>query len=79
MSEEQNSESYKRVQDDLRKIKQNLIDLLNVDLSQIHVDMKWSWVPYVQEHLSFLVEQVDGLVENLADSPPPMRDKITDV
>jgi hypothetical protein len=28
-------------------------------------------MPYVKDHLDFLIEQVGGLSENLQDAPPP--------
>ena len=68
---DQRSEEYLKVQDSLEKIKKNLVDISALDLSKIHIDQEWSWVPYVKDHLDFLVEQVSGLLENLRDSKPP--------
>ena len=73
MSETSNNESYAQTQDGLKKIREILVEMSKADLSKIHIGYELSWVPYVKEHVAFLVEQVDGLIENLKDSPPPQR------
>lgn len=71
MSEQQKSESYQAAFDALRKISQNMTDLSTADLSKIHVSQDWSFVPHLKDHLDFLIEQVEGLIINLQDAPPP--------
>jgi hypothetical protein len=70
MSEER-SDSYTKVHVVLEEFKQKLVEISALDLSKIHISHEWSWVPYVKDHLDFLIEQVGGLSENLQDSPPP--------
>jgi len=71
MSEQEKSQSYKTTFEALRKIEKKLVDLLSTDLSKIHVSNEWSLIPHINDHLQFLVEQVDGLIQGLQDSPPP--------
>jgi hypothetical protein len=68
---EQRSDTYSTVHTTLEQIKQKLVELSSHDLSKIHIGHEWSWMPYVKDHLDFLVEQVGGLSENLQDAPPP--------
>jgi hypothetical protein len=68
---EQRSDTYSTVHTALEQIKQKLVELSSHDLSKIHIGHEWSWMPYVKDHLDFLVEQVGGLSENLQDAPPP--------
>jgi hypothetical protein len=30
-------------------------------------------MPYVKDHIQFLLEQTDGLLQNLKDVPPPVQ------
>ena len=75
MSEQKNSESYQTAIEALKKSHQIIIDLSTSDLSKIHVDHNWSWVPYLKDHVDFLIEQIGGLIDNLKDSPPPVATK----
>jgi hypothetical protein len=68
---EQRSDSYTKVHVALEEFKQKLVEISALDLSKIHISHEWSWMPYVKDHLDFLIEQVGGLSENLQDSPPP--------
>ena len=68
---DQGSTEFVKVRDALEKIKKNLIDVTEVELSGLHVDHEWSWVPYVKDHVDFLLEQVEGIKTHLRDSPPP--------
>jgi hypothetical protein len=68
---EQRSDSYTKVHVVLEEFKQKLVEISALDLSKIHISHEWSWVPYVKDHLDFLIEQVGGLSKNLQDSPPP--------
>ena len=68
---EQRSDSYTKVHVVLEEFKQKLAELSALDLSKIHISHEWSWMPYVKDHLDFLIEQVGGLSENLQDAPPP--------
>lgn len=68
---QQQSDSFKNVQVTLEEFKQKLIILLSTDLSKIHISHEWSFMPYVNDHLEFLIEQTSGLLESLNDSPPP--------
>ena len=69
---DQRSDSYTRIHIALKEFKQKLVELSALDLSKIHISHEWSWMPYVKDHLDFLIEQVEGLSENLQDSPPPV-------
>lgn len=75
MSEQKNSESYQSAIEALTTSRQIIANLSMVDLSKIHVDHNWSWVPYLKDHVDFLIEQIDGLINNLKDSPPPVATK----
>ena len=68
---EQRSDSYTKVHVALEEFKQKLVEISALDLSKIHISHEWSWMPYVKDHLDFLIEQVGGLSENLQDAPPP--------
>lgn len=73
--EKQHNNSYEEVQDSLKQINDKLMKLSKEDLSKIHISAEWSWVPYVKDHIEFLIEQVQGLVDNLQNSPPPTAQK----
>lgn len=66
------SDGYRKAQESLKQIVDNLTELSTLDLSRIHVGVDWSWVPHVKDHIDFLVEQTQGLIDNLHDSPPPV-------
>ena len=68
---EQSSDVYKHVYQSLNEIKKKLTEMSFMDLSQIHIDQEWSWMPYVKDHIDFLLEQTNGVLESLKDSPPP--------
>ena len=68
---EQKSDAYINVYTTLEEFKQKLVKLSLNDLSNIHIGHEWSWMPYVKDHLMFLIEQVEGLAESLQDSKPP--------
>lgn len=59
----------------IREIRQKLIELSNTDLSSVHVHHEWSWIPYLKDHLEFLVEQTTGIENALRDAPPPVAEK----
>lgn len=56
----------------LRNIRIKLIELSNSDLSNVHVGQDWSWIPFVKDHLEFLIEQTAGVEAALQDGPPPV-------
>ena len=68
---EQKSDAYTNVYITLKEFKQKLVELSSTDLSKIHIGHEWSWMPYVKDHLTFLIEQVEGLTESLQDTKPP--------
>ena len=70
---EQSSDAFQKVQIVLKEIIEKLDGLSKDDLTNIHVSHEWSWVPYTKEHLVFLLEQVNCLLNNLKDSPPPVN------
>ena len=72
MDTNQPSDTFQKVQTSLREIKNKLIDLSKDDLTNLHVHHDWSWVPYLQDHLEFLAEQVAGVEHSLRDAPPPV-------
>lgn len=69
---DQHSEAFLRVQSTLKEFREKLTELSNTDLSGVHVDQVWSWIPYVKDHLDFLVEQTAGVEDALCDTPPPV-------
>lgn len=56
----------------LKEIVKKLSELSKEDLTNIHVNQEWSWIPYVKDHLDFLIEQTDGIAIALRDAPPPV-------
>ena len=56
----------------LKEIVKKLSELSKEDLTNIHVSYKWSWIPYVKDHLDFLVEQLNGIEQALRDAPAPV-------
>lgn len=69
---EHHSDALLKVQTPLKEILEKLTELSKEDLTNVHVSHEWSWVPYVKDHLDFLIEQVGGLLDNLKGSPPPV-------
>jgi hypothetical protein len=76
MSQEISQESFSELHTSLKNIHESLVQLSKNDFSKIHVDMNWSLIPYVKDHLDFLAEQTGELLTNLRDSPPPSIEKI---
>jgi len=76
---EQKSETYYYVRKELEEIKKKLSELSSADLSNIHVGIEWTWMPYVKDHIDFLVEQTDGILQNIQDSPPPTIKNIDEI
>lgn len=68
---EKNTEIYELTKSTLQQIKQKIIELSACDLSSVHIGTEWTWVPYLNDHLQFLIQQVEGLELNLFDTPPP--------
>jgi len=73
---EQKSNEYSHVCKTLDEIKKKLTELSFTDLSKIHVGAEWTWMPYVKDHIDFLIEQTDGILQNIQDSPPPAAKSI---
>jgi hypothetical protein len=73
MTNKQLSSDYLLLSSSLEEICKKLTELSNKDFSNIHVDQAWSWMPYVKDHIQFLLEQTDGLLQNLKDVPPPVQ------
>ena len=71
MTEEARSEPHQRLSGALEEICKKLTELSKEDFSSLHVGIEWSWMPYVKDHLDFLLEQTEGMRHNLKDSPPP--------
>ena len=67
----QHSNNFLEVQTTFKEILEKLTKLSSTDLSKIHISYEWSWVPYVKDHLTFLIEQVEGLATSLQDTKPP--------
>lgn len=72
MSSNQTSKTFSDTQIAFKEINKKLIDLSNSDLSKIHIGHEWSWIPYLKDHLDFLIEQVTGIDASLKDGPPPV-------
>lgn len=72
MSDEVRSEAHQRLSGALEEICKKLTELSKDDFSNLHVGVEWSWMPYVKDHLEFLLEQAEGFKRNLKDSPPPV-------
>jgi hypothetical protein len=68
----QSSDVFLRVQMTLKEIVEKLTELSKEDLTNIHVNQEWSWIPYVKDHLDFLIEQTGGVGDALRDAPPPV-------
>ena len=75
MELEQGSAVFKCAQTTLKEIKIKIQELSNSDLSSVHVNHEWSWIPYLKDHLEFLIEQIGGLETSLRDGPPPVSDE----
>lgn len=79
MDLQKNSEAYNKVYETLQETKKNLVELSTLDLSNIHIGQDWSWIPYVKDHVEFLIGQVDGLISNLKNEPPPSTPEELDI
>lgn len=66
------SDAFLKTQETLKEIKIKLAELSKADLTNIHVGQEWSWIPYIKDHLDFLLEQVGGVESALQDGPPPV-------
>jgi hypothetical protein len=75
MDTNQSSESFLKAQATLKETRDKLIELYKSDLSGIHVHQDWSWVPYLNDHLNFIIEQIGGLELSLRDGPPPVSEE----
>lgn len=73
---EQKSDTYEHVYNSLNEFRKKLIEISMMDLSKLHIGVEWSWMPHVKDHIDFLIEQTEGVVQNLNDSPPPPVKKI---
>lgn len=74
----QYSDTFLKTQTALKEIAEKLTELSKEDLTSIHVNHLWSWIPYLKDHLEFLAEQTNGVLENLKDEPPPGSKKHDD-
>jgi hypothetical protein len=75
----QKSDTYEYVYNSLNEFRKKLIELSMMDLSKLHIGVEWSWMPYAKDHIDFLIEQTEGVVQNLNDSPPPATKKIEEL
>ena len=66
------SETFLNAQAVLKETRNKLLELSNSNLEDIHVSYKLSWIPYVKDHLDFLVEQLNGIEQALRDAPAPV-------
>ena len=69
---DQHSATFSNALITIREIRQKLIELSNTDLLSVHVHHEWSWIPYLKDHLEFLVEQTTCIENALRDEPPPV-------
>jgi len=53
-----------------------LEELAAGDVSGLHVDAQWSSIPYPDDHLVFLRDQVSGLAASLREGPPPNQPRV---
>ena len=74
MTEENRSEAHQKLSGALEEICKKLTELSREDFSNLHVGIEWSWMPYVKDHLEFLLQQTEGFSLNLKDLPPPTLD-----
>ena len=72
MTEETRSEAHHKLSGAHEEICKKLTELSKDDFSSLHVGIEWTWMPYVKDHLEFLLEQTGGILQNLKDSPPPV-------
>lgn len=79
MDTKANSTIYNKVYDALKEVNEKLLEVSQLDLSQIHIGQDWSWIPYAKDHLDFVIEQVNGLKVNLKDEPPPVIPEELDI
>lgn len=66
------SDTFRDTKKALEEIKNKLINLSNSDLTNVHVGQDWSWIPFLKDHLDFLIEQISGVDLALKDGPPPV-------
>ncbi len=66
------SETFLDVQMALKEIRIKLTELSRVDLTNLHIDQEWSLIPYVKDHIDFLIEQTNGVEDALRDCRPPV-------
>ncbi|MBM3194146.1 MAG: hypothetical protein FJZ60_00095 [Chlamydiae bacterium] len=75
MDTSQRSEAFLKAQAVLKETREKLTELSNSDLSGVHISHEWSWIPYLKEHLSFLIEQTGGVELALRDGAPPVTEE----
>ena len=72
MDSTKHSEAFLKTRTVLKEARNKLAELSQSNLADIHVSHEWSWIPYVKDHLDFLVEQLGGVEQALRDAPPPV-------
>lgn len=78
MDSTKHSEVFLKTQTVLKETRNKLTELSQFNLTDIHVSHEWSWIPYVKDHLDFLVEQLGGVEQALRDAPPPVSSEDLD-
>lgn len=78
MDSTKHSEVFLKTQTVLKETRNKLTELYQFNLTDIHVSHEWSWIPYVKDHLDFLVEQLGGVEQALRDAPPPVSSEDLD-
>lgn len=78
MDSTKHSEAFLKTQTVLKEVRNKLTELSQFNLTDIHVSHEWSWIPYVKDHLDFLVEQLGGIEQALRDAPAPVSSEDLD-
>jgi hypothetical protein len=72
MDSTKRAEAFLKTQTTLKEVRTKLVELSQSNLADIHVSHEWSWIPYVKDHIDFLIEQIGGIERALKDAPPPV-------
>lgn len=70
--ENSSSDTFINTKKVLEEIRNKLTGLSNSDLTNVHVGQDWSWIPFLKDHLEFLIEQINGVESALKEGPPPV-------
>lgn len=64
--------NYDLVKNTLVEVKEKLESINQIDTSGISVHFDWSAIPVLNDHITFLISQTDGLLNSLKNEPPPI-------